>query len=180
VYADSSIPLLTRLDVSAPCYGEAMQPEPVPPGVDLVWAEAEKRLEAQTRQADALDTKAGVLIGVHALAAGLIGTLAGRLQGVGRWVGTAVVAVLLVSLWLSLLAFRAQDYSRSPSPEVMWRFAEWDPRSVRYRLVSTRFEAIAENRQKLRRKARLVSASLGILGVIASTVGAASIVGMLR
>lgn len=157
-----------------------MQREHIPLAVDLVWDEAEKRLEAQLRQADALDTKAGVLIGVHALAAGLLASLVGGLDGVGRWIGTGVVVVLLVSLWLSLLAFRAQDYDRSPSPEVMWRFAEWDPPAVRYRLVSTRFAALAENRDKLRRKARLVSASLGILGVIASTVGIASIVSLLR
>ena len=138
------------------------------------------RLEAQYRQAEGLDTKAGVLIGVHALAGGLIASIAGQLEGLGRWIGVGIVTALLLSTWLSLLAFRSQDYDRIPSPEVMWRFADWEPASVRYRLVSTRFQALEENRRKLRHKARLVSSSVAIVGVVASVVGIVSIVSLVR
>lgn len=63
-----------------------MRDEPTPEAIDFIWSQAEARLEAQLRQADALDTKAGVLLGVIALGAGLAGTLTPRLAGSDRWV----------------------------------------------------------------------------------------------
>jgi hypothetical protein len=149
-----------------------------PPGVDLVWEQSESRLKAQLQQANALDTKAGVLVGIHALAAGLLGSVAGRLSGASRGVGIGVVVGLLLSGWLSLQAFRAQEYNRNPSPEELWRFAGWSEGQIRYRFVSTRFEAIEENRRKLRRKARLLTWSIGLLGVLASSVGIATILSL--
>jgi hypothetical protein len=152
----------------------------VPEGMGLVWDEAEKRLDAQLSQADALDTKAGVLVGIHALAAGLLASVAGRITGEARWVAATTILTLLVSGWFSLRAFRAQAYDRGPRPEVMWRFATWSVDEIRLRFLSARFNAISENRQKLRAKARSLTVSLVILGVLAFGVGLASIVGMVQ
>jgi hypothetical protein len=152
----------------------------VPEGIDLVWGEAERRLEAQLRQADALDTKAGVLVGIHALAAGLLASVASRIVGEARRAAAVTILGLLISGWFSLRAFRAQAYDRGPRPEAMWRFAAWPVDEIQLRFLSARFNAISENREKLRAKARSLTASLVILGVLAFGVGVASIVGLLR
>lgn len=156
-----------------------MQPDVVPQGVEFVWEQAEKRLEAQLRQADALDTKAGVLVGIHALAAGLVASVAGRLQGTGRLLGIVIVLGLLLSGWLAVLVYRAQQYDRRPSPEELWRFGAWTEEAIRFRFLSTRFEAIESNRRKLKRKAVLLTVSVVLVGVIASIVGTAGVVNLI-
>jgi hypothetical protein len=91
-------------------------PGQIPPGTDFVWEEAERRVDAQLRQADALDSKAGILVGIHALAAGLVASVSGGLGDAARWIATAALVLLLASGWLAVGAFRAQEYRRSPSP----------------------------------------------------------------
>jgi hypothetical protein len=137
-------------------------------------------LEAQLRQADALDTKAGVLVGLHALAAGLFGSMAGRLSGASRWVAIGAILGLVVSGLLAFGAYRSERYTRSPAPEAMWRFAEWSPEQIRHRFLSTRFQALDWNRSKLERKARMISWSLSGLAVIALAVAAAAVVDLVR
>lgn len=145
-----------------------------------MWEQAERRLEAQVRQADALDTKAGVLLGVHALAVGLLGSVVGRLDGAGSWFGIGLIGGLMVSGALAFLGFHSQTYNRSPSPDEMWRFAEWPEEDIMHRLLSTRFAALAENGRKLAAKASLLALSLDLLLVIALVVAAATIVGLVR
>lgn len=140
----------------------------------MIWEQAELRISAQLQQADALDTKAGVLLGVHALAAGLLAALASDIEGPATWVAMAVLVGLVVTVFLALQAFRAQDYDRSPAPETLARFASWRPEEIRLRFLSTRLEAIAGNRSKLRRKARYLSWSLSGLTVIALVVAVAT------
>jgi hypothetical protein len=154
-------------------------PSAIPPGMDFVWEQAERRIDAQLRQADALDAKAGILTGIHALAAGLVASLSGDLGDAARWIASAVLVLLLVSSWLALGAFRAQEYRRSPSPETLWRFAGWDEREMRLRLLSTRFEGIEWNRRKLQWKAR-ITWSINLLVVVALVVGIATIVELVR
>jgi hypothetical protein len=141
-----------------------------PQSVGLVWEQAERRLEAQIRQADGLDTKAGVLVGLHAVAATLVASAAPRVQDLVAVVATIVLILLLVSGGLALLAFRAQDYDRSPRPEELWRFAEWTEDEIRYRFLSTRFRALEENRVKLRLKAQFLAASLSVLAMVGLVV----------
>jgi hypothetical protein len=97
----------------------------VPPGTRFVWEQAESRLDAQMRHADALDTKAGVLVGLHALAAGLIATTAGHFHGSARSVLAAVIVGLVFSGGLAMAAFGTRRYDRRPAPVEMWRFGEW-------------------------------------------------------
>src|SRR2546422_6877865 len=112
----------------------------VPAGTSFVWDQSQKRLDAQMRQADALDTKAGALVGLHALAAGLIASVAGKLSGSSRWVAVGSILGLLVSGILAFGAFRTEAYERRPAPEELWRFGLWDPTDIQYRFLSTRFD----------------------------------------
>ena len=142
-----------------------------------MWEQAERRLEARLRQADALDSKAAALVGFHAVVVGFLVTIGAKFMGVNRWIGAAVIMGLLASGGLALLAFRTESYDRRPAPEELWAFAGWDDRAIRYRFISTRFEAIAVNRERLRRKARWLGRSLGLISVIALVV---AVVGILE
>jgi hypothetical protein len=145
-----------------------------------VWEQAERRLEAQIRQADALDTKAGVLVGLHALAAGLIATTAAHFHGAARWILVAAIGGLGVSGGLALAAFGRQGYDRRPSPEEMWTFGDWTDDEIRYRLMSTRFEALAHNRRMLDRTAKRLILSLVFLGVVAFMAVVSAVIGVVR
>lgn len=149
-----------------------------PDAIDLVWRESELRLEAQLRQADALDTKAGVLVGLLAIGAGVLASVSSDLAGMGRWVAGALVLLIAVSAGFAFLAFRTQRYHRRPSPAELWRFAGWSPSQIKHRFLSTRFEEISRNRAKLDAKARYVLWSLITIAVIALVVTATSIVGL--
>lgn len=132
------------------------------------------------RQADALDTKAAALVGIHALAAGLAATLIGNFNGSTRWVAVASILILLASGGLALWAFRSEPYDRSPAPDELWRFGEWLEDEIRYRFLSTRFRAIRANRLRLEAKVRRLSWSLIGLAVVASVVAIAAVVGLVR
>jgi hypothetical protein len=151
----------------------------VPRGTRFVWEEAERRLEAQMRQADALDTKVAALVGIHALAAGLAVTIIGDLNGSTRWVAVASILILLTSGGLALLAFRSERTTGAP-PQRSWRFGEWLEDEIRYRFLSTRFRAIRANRLRLEAKVQRVKWSLIGVAVVASVVAIAALVGLVR
>ena len=152
----------------------------VPDGTTFIWEQAENRLDAQLRQADALDTKAGALVGLHALAAGLISTSTGRLSGPSRWVAVGSIVGLATSGLIAFGAFRTAAYTRSPAPEEMWRFGEWPAEDIQLRFLSTRFDALDANGVILQRKARLIGWSLAGLAVIALSVAITAVIDLVR
>jgi hypothetical protein len=127
----------------------------VPEGTTFVWEQAEKRLEAQLNQADSLDTKAGALVGLHALAAGLVGTVAGHLSGTSRWIASGAIIGLAASGLVAFGAFRSE-------------------------FLTTRFDSLDRNRAKLSRKARLISVSLAGFAMVALAVAIAALIDLLR
>src|SRR6266540_7181073 len=147
-----------------------------PQGAPFVWDQAERRLASRMRQADALDTKAGALAALHAVAAGVVASLAGRLPGSSRWVAVGAILGLIVSGVLAFGAFRTEAYARSPAPEEMWRFGGWSADEIQLRFLSTRFRALDWNRDKLQRKARLISSSLAGFAIVALGVAIAAVV----
>jgi hypothetical protein len=147
--------------------------------VDFVWEQAERRLDSQMREAEALDTKAGALVGLHALSAGLVASVSGRLEHGWRAVVVMVMVGLLVSGGLAFAAYRAEAYDRDPSPEDLWRFAEWGDDVIRYRHLAVRLRALRANQRRLAAKARRVSWSLAGLGMVALVVTASAVVGLL-
>ena len=152
----------------------------VPAGTRLVWEQAEKRLDAQMRQADALDTKAGALVALHALTAGLVATTAERFQGASRWILVVVITGLLVSGGLAIVGFLIQRYDRRPAPQTMWTFGEWQEEQILLRLISTRFDALNTNQALLTKKAKFILRSLTLLSVVALVVATTAIIGLAR
>lgn len=148
----------------------------IPQSVRFVWEQAERRIDAQMRQADALDAKAGAMVGLHAVAAGILATILGRLNGATRWIVLAAIIGLLMSGWFALRAYRVESYDRSPSPNELWRFGDWTEDEVMLRFLSTRFAAIEDNRIRLDVKARSFARSLSMLGLIALVVSFAAVV----
>jgi hypothetical protein len=160
-------------------YGRRVIEEGVPEGTEFVWLQAEHRLEAQIKQADALDLKAGTLVGLHALGAGLAATVVGRLSAPGRWVAAFVIAGLLVGGLLALAAYAVQAYERGPAPRDLWRFGAWPAEQIEYRFLSLRFDALDANGKVLRSKARRIAWSVRILAVLAFVVGPAALWGLM-
>lgn len=134
--------------------------------VRFIWDQAADRLEAQLRQADALDTKAGVLIGLHALGAGILGSALDHFA-LSPAFATLELVLFLISGGIALLAFRSQTYDRSPRPEELWPSSMLGSDELRLRFLTTRFRAIERNRERLRRKARALTLSVYFLFLIA-------------
>jgi hypothetical protein len=147
--------------------------EQTPAGTKLAWDQAERRLEAQFRQADSLDTKAGTLVGLHALAAGILAANASRLHGLNRWVGFGVIVGLILGGYFAVRAYLVQAYDRRPSPQALWMFAEWEEARILRQFLSTRFESLEQNSTKLEAKARSVTWSLRTLALVALGVAIA-------
>ncbi len=116
------------------------------------------------------------MVGIHALAAGILASILGRLTGGTRWIVLAGIVGLLVSGWYALRAYRAESYDRSPSPDELWRFGDWTEEEVMLRFLSTRFAALDNNRARLDVKARSFARSLSMLGLIALVVAVAAVV----
>jgi hypothetical protein len=152
----------------------------VPDGVPFIWDQAERRVEAQIRQADALDTKASVIIGLHALAGGVVGSVATRLSGAAAWIGFASLIGLTITGALAFVAFRTQDYDLGPAPTDLWRFGDWGETEIKYRFLGDRFNAIETNRQKLNRKARRLSRSIVGFGMLSVFVALSAAVAVVR
>jgi len=153
--------------------------EGVPEGTEFVWLQAEQRLDAQIKQADSLDLKAGTLVGIHALGAGLAATIVGRLSTPGRWVAAFVIAGLLVGGLLAIAAYAVQAYERGPAPRDLWQFGAWPAQQIEYRFLSLRFDALDADGQVLRSKARRITWSVRILAVLAFVVGPAALWGLM-
>jgi hypothetical protein len=128
------------------------------------------------RQADALDAKAGAMVGLHAVAAGILASILGKLNGGTKWVVLAAIVGLLLSGWFALRAYRAESYDRSPSPDELWRFGDWTEDEVMLRFLSTRFAALEHNRARLDVKARSFARSLSMLGLIALVLSVTAVV----
>lgn len=152
----------------------------IPPGVDFIWDQAERRLGAQLEQADALDRKTGILLTLNGVAAGLLAAVSDRLSGVGRVFGAIVIAGLFLGASFALASFRTVRYVRSPRPEEMWHFGAWSDSEIKLRYLSTRFEALDENERRLRRKGIHVTASTLILAGVAFVVTVSTFLEMLR
>jgi hypothetical protein len=139
----------------------------VPEGTDLVWLQADQRLEAQIKQADALDLKAGTLVGLHALGAGLAATVVSGLSLPGRWIAAVVILGLLVGGLLALSPYTVQAYERAPDPQDLWRFSGWPGQQIKYRFLSVRFDALEANQQALNKKSGQITWSVRVLAMLA-------------
>ncbi len=148
----------------------------VPPGTGFAWEESQRKLDLQLAHAEALDSKATTLLGFLAVGFGLFAGNIQKLHSWGRPLGIAIAVELGGSLFFALRALWVRGYDRSPSPEVVWRFASQNPDWIQHRLLSTRWSALAKNDVTLGSKVNNLKISMGIVGVVSATVIVASII----
>jgi len=139
------------------------------PSLEVVGDEVRGALEAQERRAESLDTKAGLLLGIA-------GLLAGVTFRSGVSVGPAVVAALCldgVVAVLSLLAFRIRSYPVI-KPARLRDYIVDAADDTRLSVLDTRVTMFEETENELSSKARLVEWAVGglLLAVVATAVAA--------
>lgn len=135
----------------------------LPTGASFTYNVGRDTLETQSRRAEALDTKAGVLLAIDAVMVGLAyGSQSDQVLKLGWW-GAAAATAILTSFLIALIAFANRRYRTAPAfAAVLPRMAnseDW----LRWRFLGNLQEAIEINRRKLNWKSRLLTLALLLL-----------------
>ncbi|MGI8427157.1 MAG: hypothetical protein ACR2M4_11310 [Actinomycetota bacterium] len=135
----------------------------IPKGSSFGYETGIRVLEAQSRRIDALDSKAGILLAVDGVLAGLaFGSNDGHPKFAAA-IAFISALTLLTSFLLALLAFRVRQYATAPSLgrviQTMTRDEPW----LKWRFLGNLQEAEATNSRKLALKAKLFHLSLVFL-----------------
>jgi hypothetical protein len=139
------------------------------PSLSLLNEAAVDELGAQERRADALDSKAGVLLGFAGV---LVGLSVDKLPGVGHIAtGAAALAGLLAAA-----AFIPRLYPTLALRHLRNSYLTSEEEFTRLRLLDTRIGMYERNQPRLARKANLVRGSTVVLGLAVLLAVVASIV----
>ena len=125
-------------------------------GTSFLYDSALKGLEEQWVWIDALDTKAGILLGAGGVVAGLFFTRRSILWFAPTWLGVAVAVVLLVSLALALLSFATRRYERAPDLEALMASDETTEAALKTEELPHLLLALSINEPKIALKASLL------------------------
>lgn len=114
----------------------------IPPGASFAYEVGTRIIDGQLRHSDALDTKAGIVLAVDGVLAGL---LFGNTPYGGQLVDLPVLAGavgLLLSFLLGLLAFGTRRYRTAPALDVvvgrMARGEDW----LKWRVLGNLLQAV--------------------------------------
>lgn len=144
-----------------------------PPGTDFVFDAAARAFDAQMRWIDALDTKAGAVMGADAVLAGLVLTRGSILLEAPAWVGVLVALLLFASFVVALASFSTRRFGIAPDISAL--ASEVDsaaPSSLRSEALADLLDALEMNEPKIGQKANLLFMSgLGLMLAIASFSG---------
>ena len=128
----------------------------IPEGSPFAYEAGIRLLDHHLRHADSLDTKAGIVLAIDGVLAGLV---FGNDLDTGASVEWPVVVgagLLLISFLLGLLAFGTRRLLNAPALEPliarMVRKEDW----LKLRVLGNIREAVGINREKLEQKARLL------------------------
>jgi hypothetical protein len=141
------------------------------PSLELLAETVESELAAQERRGDALDSKAGVLLGFAGV---LVGLTVSNLDGTLATIGAACAGGAAV---LAGLAFIPRSFPTLKLRPLRRRYLTADEEFTRLRLLDTRIAMQQETLRHLRVKAYLVTAASVALGaavvltVLAGTLG---------
>jgi len=125
-------------------------------GTSFLYDSALKGLEEQWVWIDALDTKAGILLGAGGVVAGLFFARRSILWFAPTWLGVAVAVVLLVSLALALLSFATRRYERAPDLEALVGSDERTEAALKAEELPHLLLALSINEPKIALKASLL------------------------
>lgn len=140
------------------------------PSLEILAQEVAAEVEAQERRGDALDSKAGVLLGFSGV---LTGLSAERLQGL---LGVASLAATGAAALLAGLAFIPRSFPAIELRRLRDDYLTAESEFTRLRLLDTRIMMHSTTERLLKRKAWLTigaATSLGaaiVLAVLAATV----------
>jgi hypothetical protein len=123
------------------------------PSLSLLNEAATDELGAQERRADALDAKAGVLLGFAGV---LVGLSVDKLQGV---LGQVATGVAVLAGLLAAAAFIPRAYPTLALRHLRDRYLTSEEEFTRLRLLDTRIAMYNSTQPRLHRKAQLVKAS---------------------
>ena len=140
------------------------------PSLSLLNEAATDELGAQERRADALDSKAGVLLGFAGV---LVALSLDKLHGTFGHVASGIAA--LAGL-LAAAAFIPRAYPTLALRHLRDRYLTSEEEFTRLRLLDTRIAMYKRNQPRLNRKAQLVKASTMALGLAVLLTLVASIV----
>lgn len=144
----------------------------LPSGAAFAYENAAKGLDEQLRRIEALDAKAGVLLAADGVLAGLLFATDSIPLRAPRPVGIAITLALLASIVLALAAFASRKYETAPTPEaVIGLMGHGDEAWLKWRFLGNMVVALAINRRKLQRKARVLGSALGFLIVVVLLLG---------
>ena len=125
---------------------EHLRSKPDPETLPLIYQEIKDRLGAQFDQVNAIDSKAGTMIGL----AGGLAAIAGFV--VDSW---PVPVVLLVPMILAMLAVRIRAYRRDPDPKALWEhYRKEEQGVVMEQLISNWLQCYEKNRDGIKEKLR--------------------------
>lgn len=140
------------------------------PSLDLLSREARAELDAQERRGDALDTKAGVLLGFSGV---IVGLTVSRLDGTIAHIASSFSAL---GALLASAGYLPRSFPTLRLRTLRDEYLMAEVGFTRLRLLDTRIAMYNQTQRTLARKARLVGASTVALGVgVALTVLAALI-----
>lgn len=141
------------------------------PSLELVASEVAAELTAQERRGDALDSKAGILLGFAGVIVGLAGQ---RLSGPVSDAGIAVGALAAIAAGAAFLprSFPALDPAR-----LRESYLRADVEFTRLRLLDTQVAMHGYTQRLLGRKAKLVTAAALLLGLAVILTVAGAILG---
>lgn len=122
------------------------------PSLAIVEAEVERERDRQDRRSDALDSKAGILLGF----AGAVTALAAAQPG--AWADVAVTLSALAAV-LAVLAFLPRSFAKIEVVALRRRYLASDERFTRHHLLDTKISAGAQVNTLLDQKATLVTLS---------------------
>jgi hypothetical protein len=144
------------------------QAYPVPHGASFAYGIAAAALDEQLRRIEALDSKAGILIAADGVLTGLLFSESSLLLTAPRVISAVAVSLVVLSLLLALVAFANRRYRIAPHPPAVVRLMAAPENWLRWRFIGNLEEARVENDNKLRWKARFVTAALAsLLGAVA-------------
>jgi hypothetical protein len=132
---------------------------PAPPSLEVLSAVASGELDAQARRGDALDSKAGVVLGFAGV---LVGLTAPHITNALAEAGFASAAASAV---LALIAFTPRPFPALDPYRLRARYLAESEGHTKERLMDTRITIYRHLEPTIRRKLRLVTGATTMLAL---------------
>jgi len=138
--------------------------------LQIIYEVIRNQLESQLQLVDSLDNKGGIIIGFNAI----IITLAFSIySSASSWLFVLGLLYLLISIYYSFLAYKAEKFRRDPEPRKLrekYSLTQFD--QVLQKIIDNSIGAYEENRNKLKEKSQYINRSLIItfIGIILLTL----------